>query len=280
VLDRYDNTLVVKLYSSIWFGRLDEIVSLIRTELSPKTIVLRLSRNIAAEAKRHGLEDGTALIGTTPNEPIRFLETDLMFEADVVRGQKTGFFLDQRENRRIVESLAHGRKVLNAFSFSGGFSLYAARGHATSVTSVDISAHALESSKRNFALNPKAASNCDHKLVQADVFEWLGQQRPNSYDLVILDPPSLAKRQADRSAALKAYASLAETGFALTRPRGVAVCCSCSSHVSAQEFFETMNQAALRTRRKCKILREAREPLDHHATFPEAEYLKAIYLQF
>jgi 23S rRNA (cytosine1962-C5)-methyltransferase len=280
VLDRYHDTLVLKLYSSIWFGRLDEIVSLIRQELSAKVIVLRLSRNIATEAKRHRLEDGMALIGAAPNEPIQFLETGLTFEADVVRGQKTGFFLDQRENRRTVESLARGRKVLNAFSFSGGFSLYAARGGATSVTDVDISAHALESSKRNYSLNAKAVGGCDHKLVQADVFEWLGQQRPNSYDLVILDPPSLAKRQADRSGALKAYASIAQTGFALTRSGGVAVCCSCSGHVSARDFFETVNQAAVRTGRKFKRLKEMHEPIDHHASFPEAAYLKSIYIRF
>jgi 23S rRNA (cytosine1962-C5)-methyltransferase len=226
------------------------------------------------------MEDGNARIGASPKAPVEFLETGLTFEADVVRGQKTGFFLDQRENRRMVESLSLGRKVLNAFSFSGGFSLYAARGGASSVTDLDISAHALESSKRNFALNAGAVSRCEHQLVQGDVFEWIGKQRPVSYDLVILDPPSLAKRKADRPAALNAYTSLAQSGFALTRPEGIAVCCSCSAHISGREFFETVKQAAARTRRKFEVFKETREPIDHHANFPEAEYLKAIYVRF
>src|SRR6185312_1277006 len=109
------------------------------------------------------------------------------------RGQKTGFFLDQRENRRHVEALAVGRAVLNAFSFSGGFSLYAARGGAKSVTDVDISAHALESAQRNFDLNRDVLSGCKYSAVQADVFEWLQQPRSDKFDLIILDPPSLAR---------------------------------------------------------------------------------------
>ncbi len=280
VLDRYHDTLVLKLYSSVWFNHLEEIVSLIRAELASQRIILRLSRNIADEAKRHGREDGSALAGTVPDAPIQFLETGLKLEADVVRGQKTGFFLDQRENRRMVGSLARGKKVLNAFSFSGGFSLYAARCGATSVMDVDISAHALESSKRNFALNAERVARCDHQLVQADVFDWLAQRRRDSFDLVILDPPSLAKRQADRPAALKAYESLAQNGFVLTRPDGIAVCCSCSAHIRAEEFFETVKREASRTRRKFKVLKETHEPIDHHAAFPEAEYLKAIYIRF
>ena len=111
--------------------------------------------------------------------PVIFSENGMRFEADVLRGQKTGFFLDQRENRREVEKLARGRRVLNAFSFSGGFSVYAARGGAKSVTDLDISAHALESAKRNFALNKNfpGVAACRHETVQADAFEWLAKGR-------------------------------------------------------------------------------------------------------
>src|SRR6185437_8661863 len=115
-----------------------------------------------------------------------FLETGIRFEADVCHGQKTGFFLDQRENRRIVESLATGRAVLNAFSFSGGFSLYAARGGASSVTDLDISAHALASAERNFALNQSdpAVARCRHERVQGDAFDWLAANEKRMFDLI------------------------------------------------------------------------------------------------
>jgi 23S rRNA (cytosine1962-C5)-methyltransferase len=204
----------------------------------------------------------------------------LLFEADVLKGQKTGFFLDQRENRRLVGSLAADGDVLNAFSFSGGFSLYAARAGAASVTDVDISAHAIESAQRNFALNTGSLKTSRHQTIQADVFEWLPQQRVARFDLVILDPPSLAKRQHDRPNALNAYRVLAESGLKLTRPGGTTVCCSCSAHVPAEEFFQLVLEAARRTNRRFAIVNQTHEPIDHHAAFPEARYLKAIYLQF
>jgi 23S rRNA (cytosine1962-C5)-methyltransferase len=138
VLDRYDQTLVLKLYSEIWLPRFEEISDLIRAQLKPERLVLRLSRNIQAAARKSiSVADGQMIHGNpdASREALpTFLESGLRFEADVYHGQKTGFFLDQRENRRIIESLASGRRVLNAFSFSGGFSLYAARGGAASVT--------------------------------------------------------------------------------------------------------------------------------------------------
>jgi 23S rRNA (cytosine1962-C5)-methyltransferase len=148
VLDRYGQTFVPKIYASAWLERLDEIVPLICEQLGPERIVLRLSRNINPAR----WNDGQILCGEPLASPTIFSETGIWFEADVLRGQKTGFFLDQRENRRIVESLSGGRRVLNAFSFSGGFSLYAARGGAKSVTDLDISSHALASAERNFTL--------------------------------------------------------------------------------------------------------------------------------
>jgi 23S rRNA (cytosine1962-C5)-methyltransferase len=278
VLDQYDKTLVLKLYSTIWFPWLHQIISLIQDQLNPARLVLRLSRNIQRESAQEKLHDGQILVGPPVDRPVPFLETGLLFEADVLKGQKTGFFLDQRENRRIVESLARGKDVLNAFSFSGGFSLYAARGGARSVTDVDISAHALEGSRRNFARNGSSVGECQHNLVQADVFEWLQARRTKRYDLIVLDPPSLAKRQSDKSAALRAYAKLATAGAGLCRPGATLVCCSCSAHVLAQEFFDTVNVALRKVGRDFKVLRTTREPADHHASFPEAEYLKAIYL--
>ena len=221
-----------------------------------------------------------------------FKEYGLTFEAEVVHGQKTGFFLDQRENRRIVSGMVEklvqqgdGRRVLNAFSFSGGFSVAAARAGAAEVVSVDISKHALESSERNFALNHEfsGVARCFHRPLQADVFKWLGSEPGEGgsepFDLIVLDPPSLARRETEREGAVRAYARLSQSALKRLRPGGVLMAASCSSHVSAEEFFETVRTAARRSGRSWKELRITRHAPDHHATFTEAEYLKAIYLR-
>ena len=174
-------------------------------------VVLRLSRNIAATAREEfGIEDGQVLRGAALEGPVVFLESGLRFEADVLRGQKTGFFLDQRENRRIVETLAGGRRVLNLFSYSGGFSLYAARGGATGVCSVDISPRALEAAERNFGLNGDvpAVAACPRESAQADVFDWLRETSARRFDLIVLYPPALAKRASEREEAMRAYSRL------------------------------------------------------------------------
>jgi 23S rRNA (cytosine1962-C5)-methyltransferase len=282
VLDRYDQTLVLKLYTAIWLPRLEEVARLITGRLRPERLVLRLSRNIQALAKEQFKRaDGDSLHGPPLDRSVTFLETGLRFEADVLRGQKTGFFLDQRENRRLVEPLARGRKVLNAFSFSGGFSVYAARGGARSVTDLDLSAHALESAKRNIALNAAnaAGTSCRRELVQADAFAWLNEQPGRRFDLVILDPPSLAKRETERPGAIRAYGRLASSGISHLTPGGILVACSCSAHVTAEEFFEAVRRSAMSAGRRVEELRTTRHAPDHPATFKEAEYLKAIYLR-
>lgn len=284
VLDRYDTTLVLKLYTAAWLPRLEEIAKLIESRLKPEQIVLRLSRNV--ERRSPARHDGEQLLlkhaGPEAGAPVVFLETGLKFEADVVRGQKTGFFLDQRENRRAIESLAPRCMVLNAFSFSGGFSLYAARGGAKSVTDLDISAHALAAAKRNFKLNETdpAVARCSHEYIQADAFDWLAGNVERKFDLVVLDPPSLAKREAERAGAGRAYAKLAESGIKHLSPGGILVACSCSAHVPAEEFFGAVRQSAMKAKRQFAELRTTGHAPDHPATFREAEYLKAIYLRF
>jgi 23S rRNA (cytosine1962-C5)-methyltransferase len=282
VLDRYDQTLVLKIYSGIWLPRLSEILDLFKGRIDSQRVVLRLSRNIQTFAEKvFQLRDGQVLRGDGLESPVIFLENGLRFEADVLRGQKTGFFLDQRENRKIVETFAKGKRVLNAFSFSGGFSLYAARGGATSVSSLDISAHALESARRNFALNladPKIAA-AHHEIIQADVFDWFQLPQQRSFDLIIVDPPSLAKRETERGEAIRAYGRLCESALARLSPGGILVAASCSAHVSADEFFTMVRQTTRNTGRRFSELMTTRHARDHHAAFREAEYLKCIYLQ-
>jgi 23S rRNA (cytosine1962-C5)-methyltransferase len=290
VLDRYGATFVVKLYSAVWLPGLTEIISLLTSQISnfkfsaePVRIVLRLSRNIHDLARANfSLTDGQIVDGPPLTETLTFLESGLRFEADVLRGQKTGFFLDQRENRRAIETLAQGRTVLNAFSFSGGFSLYAARGGASSVADLDISAHALESAKCNFNLNASIPSvaRCPHETIQADAFDWLDEHPQRKFDLVILDPPSLAKRESERAGAIAAYRRLAALGINRVAHDGVLAASSCSAHVNAQEFFEAVRRAAVGSERKFTELKTTGHAQDHPAKFPEADYLKTIYLSF
>ena len=282
VLDRYGTTLVLKLYTAAWLPRLTEILSLLQEKIFCERIVLRLSRNIQAGAeKQYQRRDGQMLFGAPPEGAVVFSENGIRFEADVLRGQKTGFFLDQRDNRREVETLAAGRRVLNAFSFSGGFSVYAARGGAKSVTDLDISAHALESAKRNFALNRNfpAVAACRHETVQADAFAWI-EKSPAKFDLIVLDPPSLAKRAAEREGAVRAYERLNFLGIARLQPGGILVAGSCSAHVSAAEFFDAVRRAAVKSGRIFTELKTLLHPADHPAGFKEADYLKVIYLKF
>ena len=282
VLDRYANTLVLKLYTAAWLPRLEEIVSVLREKIPHEHLVLRLSRNIqmTAEGKFRRTE-GEVLSATKPPDVVIFREHGLRFEAEVRRGQKTGFFLDQRENRHRVETLARGREVLNAFSFTGGFSVHAARGGARSVTDVDISEHALAGARRNFALNQDdpAVRACVHETVQADAFFWLENQR-REFDLVILDPPSLAKRETERGRAIQAYERLNRLGIARVRRGGMLVAASCSAHVSCDEFFGAVRAAAEASGRKFLEFASEQHAPDHPATFKEAQYLKCLYLRF
>jgi 23S rRNA (cytosine1962-C5)-methyltransferase len=208
VLDRYDHTLVLKLYSAVWLPRLSEVLDWVREVFAPQALVLRLSRNIQPDREGAlGCAERTVSWAATENLVV-FRENGIHFEAEVLQGQKTGFYLDQRDNRARVQELAKGREVLNVFSFSGGFSLYATRGGARSVTDLDISKHALDSANRNFALNPWSAA-VPHECVQGDAFEWIANGPRRSFDLIICDPPSLARREMDREGAINAYHTLA-----------------------------------------------------------------------
>jgi 23S rRNA (cytosine1962-C5)-methyltransferase len=281
VLDRYGGTSVLKLYAAAWLSRIRDFVGWLAEVAPPERLVLRLSRNLKVAAEQAGWHDGQNLLGAATDASVVFQESGLRFESEVVRGQKTGFFLDQRENRRWVEGFARDAEVLNAFSFSGGFSLYAARGGARAVADLDISPHALAAARRNFALNqaiPTVAA-ARHEQIQADCFEWLEQSPRREFDLVILDPPSLAKREFEREGAIQAYARLAAAGIRRVRPGGLLLAASCSAHVSEPEFFEAVRGAAHRSGRQGSEIGTAGHAPDHPATFPEAKYLKAIYLR-
>jgi 23S rRNA (cytosine1962-C5)-methyltransferase len=281
ILDRYADCAVLKLYSPVWFPHLERIVGLIKGELQPNHLVLRLSRNSEEAAAAMGFHDGKLMFDAGLKNPVVFVENGLWFEADVLRGQKTGFFLDQRDNRKRVGELAAGRDVLNVFSHAGAFSVYAAAGGARSTADLDISEHALQAAARNVKLNSANAkiASCPHRTIKADAFDWLSSQADSSYDLIIIDPPSLAKRELEKEGAINAYQQLAREGFRLLRPGGIFVSASCSSHVSADEFFEIARHAARQSRAPVSEFATTLHAADHPAAIPEAHYLKCIFLK-
>jgi 23S rRNA (cytosine1962-C5)-methyltransferase len=282
VVDRFDTTLVLKLYTAAWIPHLQDLVTALQSVHPAERIILRMSRNVQNQpAYLYGLEEGMILLGPPLVGPVIFLENGLRFEADPIHGQKTGFFLDQRENRARVESLAAGKRVLNVFAYNGGFSLYAARGGATEVASLDISRPALVAAENNFAHNQNipAVAAAAHRLLVGDAFLLLQQlaKANECYDLLIIDPPAFAKRQSEVPRALNAYAQLVTLGLGVLRPRGIIVLASCSSRVDVEIFVANAQQAAIQTGRPLEIFAQTGHALDHPIGFAEGAYLKCIY---
>jgi 23S rRNA (cytosine1962-C5)-methyltransferase len=280
VLDRYADTLVLKLYSAVWIPHLRTLVDVIAQELAPAALVLRLARTMA-EQRLHGLTEGVALIGEAPAEPVMFHENGLLFEADVLHGQKTGHFLDQRDNRQLVRSMAGGARVLDVFAASGAFGVYAAAGGATRVTSVDQSAPALDAAVRNFAPNSSVANvrHCERDAIVGDAYEVMDRliQRRKHYDIVIVDPPSFAQRQSNVERALHAYGQLTQRAVQLTRPDGLLVQASCSSRITEQQFHATVRGSAQRAGYDLDEVRRTTHAIDHPVSFAQGSYLKALF---
>jgi 23S rRNA (cytosine1962-C5)-methyltransferase len=280
VLDRYDRTLVMKLYSAAWVPHLAELVPAIDELLHPSSLVLRLARSVPA-ADLHGLEEGDALLGVCPDEPVSFEECGLTFEADVVHGQKTGHFLDQRDNRAYLGSMAGGARVLDLFASTGGFTVHAAAGGAASVTAVDLSEPTLAVAARNLAHNAHlpAVAACAFQPVVADAFREMDRlvHRGKKFDIVVIDPPSFAQRQHEIDRAVGAYTKLTELGVRLVAPDGLLVQSSCSSRVTSDQFFSTVARAAARVGRPLEELRRTGHAIDHPVSFPEGAYLKAVF---
>jgi 23S rRNA (cytosine1962-C5)-methyltransferase len=214
---------------------------------------------------------------------VRFQEHGLTFEADVVRGQKTGHFLDQRDNRGRVRDLSRGARVLDVFSCTGGFSVHAAAGGATAVHSIDTSPFAITAAKRNMALNAddRDVRACSHEVTTGDAFavmEQLTRDR-RRFDLVVIDPPSFAQNAASVDRAITAYARLTTLGLALVERGGVLFQASCSSRVGEADFVRTVHRAAAVAGYDLDEIARTGHPLDHPVhvdTFPEGRYLKAI----
>jgi 23S rRNA (cytosine1962-C5)-methyltransferase len=220
------------------------------------------------------MENGFIYGGSDDNTA---LENGLMFYVDWLRGQKTGFFVDQRENRSLLERYARGKRVLNMFCYTGGFSFYAMRGGAELVHSVDSSAKAIELTNRNVALNFPGDQR--HQAFCEDAFKFL-DETGDQYNLVILDPPAFAKHRGALHNALKGYTRLNQKAFQKIQPGGILFTFSCSQVVTKDHFRNAVFTAAAMAHRKVRILHQLHQPADHPVNIyhPEGEYLKGLVL--
>lgn len=206
------------------------------------------------------------------------IENGLQFNIDWLRGQKTGFFIDQRDNRSLLEKYARGRDVLNMFCYTGGFSVYAMRGGANKVDSVDSSAKAAALTDANIALNfPGDGRHTTHAV---DAFKYLAEMPQDAYDLIVLDPPAFAKHRSALKRGLLGYRRLNAKAFEKIRPGGILFTFSCSQVVTREQFRQAVFTAAAQSRRRVRILHQLTQPADHPIDIchPEGEYLKGLVL--
>lgn len=281
VVDHYAGHLVMKLDTPAWLPHLSMLQDALMDVVHPESIYLK---GITGQREEEGVAGTStrahtrALTATAPPEEVLVFEHGMKLSVDVYRGQKTGFFLDQRENRELVKRVSANREVLNLFSYTGGFSLAAACGGARRVTSVDIAKGAVLGARHNFELNgfdPEA-----HAFVAMDCFDYLTQcaQARQQFDMVIVDPPSFAPSEKTLKKALQAYIKLNEKAIRQVRPGGLLGAASCSSHVTLDMFLQSLRESAAEARRPLRLLEIRTEPADHPTPlhFPEGRYLKFV----
>ena len=285
IVDVYADTAVVQAHSVGMHVYRNEIAQALLDEVPQvKNVYYKsddtLPFKAAIEGEKVGYLIKNSKLKINNSEEFWSLENGLSFRIDWLRGQKTGFFVDQRENRALVERYAKSKDVLNMFCYTGGFSLYALRGGAKTVDSVDVSQKAIDLVNVNVAKNFPEATN--HTAVAADAFEYLSAQKNagKTYDLIILDPPAFAKHRDAVKNALRGYQRINAKAIEMIRPGGILFTFSCSQAVDKEAFRLAVFSAAAQVGRKVRILHQLHQPQDHPINIyhPEGEYLKGLVL--
>lgn len=282
IVDLYAGFAVLKLYSAGLTPHRELLLSALRATLHAlKGVVGRDEvRREDSDGEAAG-DHGRVLWGEPAPERLVIQENGVRFLVDVYGGQKTGFFLDQRDNRALVRGLSTGKRVLNCFSYSGGFSVNAALGGAVEVTSIDQDADAIALARRSFKENALPAERYD--FLAADVLEALKSYAAQGrmFDLVILDPPAFAKTQKAVAAAIAGYASLNRTALSVLSEDGILCTASCSARVSGEAFFDAVKEAAFNASVDLQLIHQRFQPPDHPVSlqFPEGRYLKFFALR-
>ncbi len=272
VVDRYADVLVIKTDGPVAeaFWDVAALAEHLREMLGVATVYCR--------TRSRGGAEGHPLIGPAPGLTA-FREGPATLYVDVVSGQKTGYFLDQREHRLRVGAMASGRCVLNVFGYNGGFSIHAGKGGAAHVTTVDVAAPAIAEADRCWAAN--GLDPALHRGVSADAFAFLEAASPGSHDLVVLDPPAFAPNRKSLPQALAAYQRLASLGARVTSAGGILLLASCSAHVTMAELMGAIEEGVAHAKRRADVLAIGGQPPDHPwpLACPELAYLKAVYLR-
>ena len=276
VVDIYGDTAVMQAHSpGMHFARDIIARQLVDIEsLGVKNVYYKSDTTLPYKAHLDPQND--YLIGAYNHDTA--LENGLTFRIDWLKGQKTGFFVDQRDNRSLLARYSQGRRVLNMFCYTGGFSVYALQGGAEHVTSVDSSAKAISLTEANVGLNFPACGR--HEAVATDAFKYLDSMPDGAYDLIILDPPAFAKHRSALHNALQGYRRLNARAFEKIAPGGILFTFSCSQAVNKEQFRLAVFSAAAQSRRKVRILHQLTQPADHPVNIyhPEGEYLKGLVL--
>jgi 23S rRNA (cytosine1962-C5)-methyltransferase len=273
IVDRYRDTLVLQCLTA-GMDRLKEmLINLLVKELRPQSIY---ERSDVATRREEGLAENSGLLfGKDVPEFVEVEEYGCRFRANVKKGQKTGFYLDQRENRFFLKGLSEGKKILDCFSYTGAFSVHAGSGGAKEVTLVDSSEEALAMAEEHFSLNQ--LEKVPHRFIRGDVFESIRGLEPG-YDIVILDPPPFAKKRGHLPSASRGYKDLNLWAFRLMNEEGLLFTFSCSHHISWDLFQKIVFAAALDSGRSVQLIGRMGHPWDHpiNLCHPEGEYLKGL----
>lgn len=278
IIDMYGKTAVVQAHSVGMDGDKEKIVDALQRVLGKDNLENIFYKSEGTLPFKAGIEaDNDYLLGGQNVNPVA-LENGLRFNIDWLRGQKTGFFIDQRENRRLLEKYAAGKDVLNMFCYTGGFSVYALRGGARSVHSVDSSAKAVSLTDENIRLN--FGEEPRHTSFSEDAFKFLKASTANAYDLIVLDPPAFAKHRGAINNALQGYKRLNLAALEKIKQGGILFTFSCSQAITKEQFRLAVFSAAAISGRKVSILHQLTQPADHPINIyhPEGEYLKGLVL--
>lgn len=277
VIDRYASVFVVQCHGIGMHLARHTITELLR-ELAPDVVKTIYDKSAATLPERYAVKNGK-LWGEDTTQVV-ILENGRRFQVNVAEGQKTGFFLDQRDNRWLLGSYAKGKNVLNTFCYTGGFDVYALLGDAARVQGVDLSATAVDLTRANVALNGEFTGR--HEAHAADVMDWLKEYAATpDYDVVVVDPPAFAKNKHKRHRAVQAYKRLNARAMRAVRPGGLLFTFSCSRVVHRQLFYDTVVAAGLEAGRGCQVIHHLGQGPDHPVDLyhQEGEYLKGLVLR-